>query len=51
MAIATAMCWVDIFAVSSPNNTNWVGFYRFTLQFLALIGTSAIIGFQSDLSA
>ncbi len=49
MSVITAFCWgVFIFVINliNPNSTNVVGFILFYLSlFLALVGTTALIGF------
>lgn len=49
MTLATILCWgsfVFIINIVDPEITNYIGFILFYLSlFLALIGTSAIIGF------
>ena len=49
MLLATGICW-STFAVVinsiNPETTNWIGFSLFyTSLFLAIVGTSALIGF------
>lgn len=49
MSLATIVCWtifVFVMATINPEVTNWIGFFLFYLSlFLALVGSSAIIGF------
>ena len=49
MTITSLICWVGfvfVFLTINPDITNWFGFLLFYLSlFLALIGTSAIVGF------
>ena len=49
MILATLLCWAGFGMVAwsvNPEVTNWVGFLLFYLSlFLAIVGTTAIIGF------
>ncbi len=49
MIFATSVCWIVwgmIISMVDPEMTNWIGFTLFYFSlFLALLGTSALVGF------